>query len=144
MHGRSGQGLGDQSLLLPVAHPLAKGVGLDPEYVRLGTGILPATRFAVDAYDKDRIAGLLKNYDFANEETISYFQHRLDEAPRDVAFGLEWVLDHAITKAEQEQAADALMFKTDVLWAQLDALHSAYVDPGRIPPGAWQPDVGLA
>lgn len=148
---------------------LAKGVGLDPEYVRLGTGILPATRFAVDAYvrfvrdqpllpavassltelfapkiHKDRIAGLLKNYDFANEETISYFQHRLDEAPRDVAFGLEWVLDHAITKAEQEQAADALMFKTDVLWAQLDALHSAYVDPGRIPPGAWQPDVGLA
>lgn len=148
---------------------LAQGVGLDPEYVRLGTGILPATRFAVDAYvrfvrdqpllpavassltelfapkiHKDRIAGLLKNYDFANEETISYFQHRLDEAPRDVAFGLEWVLDHALTKAEQDQAAEALIFKTDVLWAQLDALQSAYVDPGRIPPGAWQPDMGLA
>ena len=148
---------------------LAAGVGLDPEYVRSARGVLPATRFAVDAYvrfvrdqpllpavassltelfapkiHKDRIAGLLKNYDFANDETISYFQHRLSEAPRDVAFGLEWVLDHAISQTEQDAAADALIFKTEVLWSQLDALHSAYVEPGRIPPGAWQPHEGLA
>ncbi len=148
---------------------LAKGVGLDPEYVRQGIGILPATRFAVDAYvrfvrdqpllpavassltelfapkiHKDRIAGLLKNYDFANEETISYFQHRLSEAPRDVAFGLDWVLDHAVTKADQDEAVRALEFKTDVLWAQLDALYSAYVAPARVPPGAWLPHEGLA
>jgi pyrroloquinoline-quinone synthase len=32
-----------------------------------------------------------------------------------------------------------LKFKTDVLWAQLDALHHAYVD-GAIPPGAFRPD----
>jgi hypothetical protein len=31
-----------------------------------------------------------------------------------------------------------LEFKTSVLWAQLDALWSAYVD-GAIPPGAWVP-----
>ena len=148
---------------------LAAGVGLDPEYVRSAQGVLPATRFAVDAYvrfvrdqpllpavassltelfapkiHKDRIAGLLKNYDFANEETISYFQHRLSEAPRDVAFGLEWVLDHAVSQAEQDAAAAALIFKTEVLWSQLDALHSAYVEPARIPPGAWQPHEGLA
>jgi pyrroloquinoline-quinone synthase len=31
-----------------------------------------------------------------------------------------------------------------VLWAQLDALHFAYVEPGIVPPGAfvprWQPE----
>jgi len=36
---------------------------------------------------------------------------------------------------------DALRFKCDLLWAQLDALHYAYVEPGNIPPGAWRPDV---
>ena len=39
-------------------------------------------------------------------------------------------------------AAAALVFKTDVLWAQLDALWHGYVE-GRIPPGAWQPGQGL-
>jgi pyrroloquinoline-quinone synthase len=35
---------------------------------------------------------------------------------------------------------NALKFKTDVLWAQLDALYFAYVDPGFIPPGAFRPE----
>ena len=147
---------------------LAEGVGLDPDYVASTDGVLAATRFSVDAYvryvreqpflaavassltelfapaiHKNRIAGLLEHYDFATPETIAYFQHRLTEAPKDVAFGLNWVLDHASTQAEQDMAAAALLFKTDVLWAQLDALWSAYVEPARIPPGAWQPDQGL-
>ena len=147
---------------------LAEGVGLDPDYVASTRGVLPATRFAVDAYVRfvrdepllravaasltelfapkihtDRIAGLLKHYDFANDTTVSYFRHRLTEAPKDVAFGLTWVLDHATTQADQDAAADALCFKTDVLWAQLDALWGAYVEPGRIPPGAWTPGEGL-
>jgi pyrroloquinoline-quinone synthase len=148
---------------------LAEAVGLDPGYVSSEVGILPATRFAVDAYvrfvrdepllpamassltelfapkiHKERIAGLLQNYDFANADTLSYFQNRLREAPQDVAFGLKWVLDHAVTQADQDAAANALVFKTDVLWAQLDALWSAYVEPARIPPGAWQPGEGLS
>lgn len=147
---------------------LAEAVGLDPDYVASEAGILPATRFAVDAYvrfvrdepllpamassltelfapkiHKDRIAGLLKHYDFANAESLSYFQNRLNEAPRDVAFGLKWVLDHAVSQADQDAAAGALIFKTEVLWAQLDALWSAYVEPGRIPPGGWQPGEGV-
>lgn len=147
---------------------LAEGVGLDPDYVASTRGVLPATRFAVDAYVRfvrdepllravaasltelfapkihtDRIAGLLKHYDFANDTTVSYFRHRLTEAPKDVAFGLTWVLEHATTQADQDAAADALCFKTDVLWAQLDALWSAYVAPGRIPPGGWTPGEGL-
>ena len=65
-------------------------------------------------------------------------RHRLDEAPKDVRFTLDWVLTHAVTRADQEAAVAALTFKTDVLWAQLDALWSGYVE-GQIPPGAWKP-----
>ena len=147
---------------------LAEAVGLDPNYVSSEVGIMPATRFAVDAYvrfvrdqpllpamassltelfapkiHKDRIAGLLQHYDFANSDSLSYFRNRLSEAPQDVAFGLKWVLDHAVTQSDQDAAANALIFKTEVLWAQLDALWSAYVEPARIPPGAWQPGEGL-
>jgi pyrroloquinoline-quinone synthase len=148
---------------------LAEAVGLDPDYVASGRGVLPATQFAVDAYiryvrdmpllqavassltelfapkiHEQRIEGLLEHYEFANTDSLSYFRKRLTEAPKDVAFGLDWVLTHADTPEKEDMAAEALMFKTNVLWAQLDALHSAYVDPGRIPPGAWQPGEGLA
>ena len=148
---------------------LADAVGLDRDYVASAEGVLPATRFAVDAYVRfvrdesllravaasltelfapkihaERIEGLLAHYDFADDSSLSYFRNRLKEAPRDVAFGLAWVLDHADTDEKQDAAAGALIFKTDLLWAQLDALHSAYVEPARIPPGAWQPGTHLA
>ncbi|GAB5468237.1 MAG: pyrroloquinoline-quinone synthase PqqC [Rhodospirillales bacterium] len=147
---------------------LAEAVGLDPDYVASTRGVLPATRFAVEAYvhfvrerslleamassltelfapavHATRIEGLLEHYDFADEASLSYFRQRLKEAPEDVAFGLDWVLRHALSAVEQEAAAQALIFKTEVLWAQLDALDAAYVVPGRIPPGAWQPGEGL-
>ncbi len=148
---------------------LAQAVGLDADYVASGVGVMPATRFAVDAYVQyvrerpllqavassltelfapkihaQRIEGLLEHYDFATPETMAYFRHRLTEAPKDVAFGLQWVLDHATTREAQDAAAAALTFKTEVLWAQLDALWHGYVAPGQIPPGAWQPGEGLA
>lgn len=143
---------------------LADAVGLDRDYVASKQGVLPATKFAVDAYvrfvrDKTlleavaasltelfapkihatRIEGLLANYEFADDRSLSYFRNRLQEAPKDVAFGLAWVLEHADTEEKQDAAAAALMFKTDVLWSQLDALYGAYVSPGRIPPSGWQP-----
>lgn len=148
---------------------LAEAVGLDPDYVASGQGILPATQFAVDAYvhyvrekpllqavassltelfapkiHEQRIEGLLEHYDFANSDSLSYFRKRLTQAPKDVAFGLNWVLDHADTPEKEDMACDALVFKTNVLWAQLDALWGAYVEPGLIPPGAWTPGEGLA
>jgi pyrroloquinoline-quinone synthase len=147
---------------------LAEAVGLDPGYVASTAGVMPATRFAVDAYVRfvrerslleavaasltelfapkihaARIEGLLAHYPFANEASLAYFRNRLSEAPKDVAFGLAFVLDHADTAEKQDAAAAALAFKTDVLWAQLDALEAAYVVPGRIPPGAWVPGEGL-
>ena len=39
----------------------------------------------------------------------------------------------------QMAAVDAVRFKCNVLWAQLDALHHAYVTPALIPPGAFRP-----
>lgn len=148
---------------------LAAAVGLDPDYVASARGVLAATQFAVDAYVRfvrertlleavassltelfapaihaRRIEGLLRHYAFANDASLSYFRNRLREAPKDVAFGLAWVLDRADTAEKQAAAAAALSFKTDVLWAQLDALEHAYVTPARIPPGAWVPGEGLA
>jgi pyrroloquinoline-quinone synthase len=145
---------------------LAEAVGLDPDYVASGRGVMPATRFAVDAYVRfvrdqpliaamassltemfapaihgQRIEGLLAHYAFANPDSIAYFRHRLSEAPKDVAFTLNWVLNHAITRTDQADALRALTFKTEVLWAQLDALWHGYV-AGNIPPGAWQPGEG--
>jgi len=143
---------------------LAEGVGLDRDYVESGAGILPATRFAVDAYvafvrDRsileavassltemfspgiiaERVSGMLKNYDFITEETLAYFTPRLTQAPRDSDFALDYVQKHARTPAEQQAVLAALRFKCDVLWAQLDALHHAYVLPAVPPPGAFIP-----
>jgi len=49
------------------------------------------------------------------------------------------VIREARDREKQELCLAALRFKTDVLWAQLDALHHAYVAPGLIPPGAFVP-----
>ena len=146
---------------------LAEGVGLDRGYVMSTAGALPATKFAVEAYVRfvrerslleaiassltelfaptihlQRIAGFLEHYDFADDKTLSYFRKRLDQAPRDVAFGLAYVLREARTAEQEQGVIDALIFKTDVLWAQLDALYHAYVEPGHIPPGAFTPGSG--
>ena len=143
---------------------LAEGVGLERGYVESAAGILPATRFAVDAYvafvrDRsileaiassltemfsptiiaERVSGMLANYDWITQDTLAYFTPRLTQAPRDVQFALGYVKENAHTRAEQEAVMNALRFKCDVLWAQLDALHHAYVTPGLIPPGAFVP-----
>jgi pyrroloquinoline-quinone synthase len=143
---------------------LTDGLGLDRDYVTSLRGLLPATRFAVDAYVRfvreksvleavassltemfspniisQRVSGMLRNYDFVTEETLAYFTPRLTQAPQDVAFALDYVKTVPATRAEQEQVLDALRFKCDLLWAQLDALHFAYVSPGLPPPGAFRP-----
>src|SRR3954462_4048275 len=142
---------------------LTEGLGLDTTYVESTEGILPATRFAVDAYvhfvrdnstleaiassltelfapnlHEERISGMLKHYDFVNPEIMSYFSRRLTQAPRDANFALNYVKAHANTPAERKAVCNALIFKTNVLWVQLDALYHAYVE-GHVPPGAFVP-----
>jgi pyrroloquinoline-quinone synthase len=143
---------------------LTDALGLDRAYVESTDGLLPGTRFAVDAYihfarDKpllegiassltelfapnihqERIAGFLANYDFIDDSMCAYFRKRLTQAPRDVLFALDYVKREAKSRPEQQAVVDALVFKTNVLWAQLDALYYAYVEPGHIPPGAFRP-----
>ena len=144
---------------------LAEGVGLDPAYVESTSGILAGTRFAVDAYVAlvrersileaiassltelfaptiiaERVSGMLAHYSFVTQETLAYFTPRLTQAPRDSDFALAYVRAHAATIEQQQAALAALRTKCDVLWAQLDALDYAYVEPGHIPPGAFVPD----
>jgi coenzyme PQQ biosynthesis protein C len=141
---------------------LATGVGLDAAYVESTAGILPITRFAVDAYvhfvrDRslleavassltelfspaiiaERVAGMLAHYGFVSKDTLAYFNARLHQAPRDADFALDYVLTQAKRREEQELVLAALRFKCDVLWAQLDGLYAAYVAPGHIPHGAF-------
>ena len=144
---------------------LTEGLGLDRDYVVSMRGALPATRFAVEAYVRfvrertlleavassltelfspgiisERVSGMLAGYDFVSRETLAYFNARLTQAPRDSEFALDYVKREARTPEEQQAVLAALEFKCDVLWAQLDALYHAYVEPGHIPPGAFRPD----
>ena len=143
---------------------LTDALGLPRDYVESTKGILPGTRFACDAYlnfvrertllegiassltelfapsiHSERISGMLANYSFIDESMMGYFQRRLSQAPRDVKFALTYVKEHAKTAEAQQAVVDALLFKTQVLWAQLDALYLAYVEPGLIAPGAFRP-----
>ena len=71
---------------------------------------------------------------------LAYFEGRLSQAPEDAEFALAWVIRHARTRAEQELAIGALQAKCDILWAQLDSLYFAYVQPGWPAPGAFCPE----
>jgi len=145
---------------------LTEGLGLNTAYVESTEGILPATRFAVEAYvhfvrdrspleaiassltelfapnlHEERISGMLAHYDFVNPDIMSYFSRRLTQAPRDANFALDYVKAGATTAEQREAVCNALIFKTNVLWVQLDALYHAYVE-GHIPPGAFVPKAG--
>ena len=143
---------------------LCERLGLDRGYVLGEEGVLPATRFAVEAYVHfvrerplleaiassltelfapsiigERTRAMLARYDFIDEDTLTYFTDRLTQAPRDADFALDYVKRNAGTPELRETVCQALLFKTEVLWAQLDALHFAYVSPRLPPPGAFAP-----
>jgi coenzyme PQQ biosynthesis protein C len=147
---------------------LTDSLGFTRDYVISTQGILAGTRFAVEAYVgfcrerslleavassltelfsptiiNERVAGMLSHYNFVSRETLAYFTARPEQAKRDSDFALDFVKRHAESRAEQELVIRALEFKCSVLWAQLDALWTAYVDHA-IPPGAWTPSSGTA
>ncbi len=143
---------------------LTEALGLDRSYVVSLAGLLPATRFAVDAYVhfvrerslleavassltelfspqviSERVEGMLKGYDFISRNSLAYFSARPPLAQRDSEFALEYVKLHATSPEAQQAVLRALEFKCDVLWAMLDALYHAYVTPGHPPPGVFVP-----
>jgi coenzyme PQQ biosynthesis protein C len=144
---------------------LTDGLGLERAYVESMQGILPATRFAVEAYVhfvrerslleaiassltemfsqstiRQRVSSMLARYDFLNRDVLAYFDKRLTQAPRDADFALDYVKREARTAQDQAAAIAALEFKCAVLWSQLDALYYAYVTPAFRPPGAFNPE----
>ena len=144
---------------------LTDALGLGRDYVVSGAGLLPMTRFAVEAYlhfvrertlleavassltelfapaiISERVAGMLASYDFIDKTALSYFDKRLNQAPRDADFAIDYVKREARLPQQQQAVLRALEFKCDVLWAQLDALYHAYVAPGHVPPGAFRPE----
>ncbi len=144
---------------------LTDGLGLERNYVTSLRGILPGTRFAVEAYVNfvrektlleaiassltemfspviisERMTGMLANYDFITRETLSYFDKRPPQAQRDADFALNFVKRDARTPEQQQAVLAALEFKCSVLWSMLDALYHAYVSPGHVPPGAFVPE----
>ena len=144
---------------------LTDALGLDRAYVVSMQGALPATRFAVEAYvdfvrertlleavassltelfaptiHRERIAGMLENYDFIGEQVMQYFSRRLDQADRDADFALDYVKRHATTPEQQAGGRRrALQVQRAVGAARRAAprLCHARPDPARrLPPGA--------
>ena len=144
---------------------LAEGVGLQRPYVVSQNYALPITKFSVDKYlafvrqssvlegiassltemfspviIAERMNGMLENYEFINEDILSYFTPRLTQARRDVDYALAYVLENAHTCEQQTSVLRALELKCDILWSQLDALYFSYVSPGFIPPDCFDPE----
>jgi pyrroloquinoline-quinone synthase len=141
---------------------LAEATGLDAERVVSKKEILPATVYAVNEYlnivrtrplfeavassltelfSRDlislRMDRMRQHYPWL-AGGLAYFEARLEQAPEDAAFAFEYVSSHAKSRAEQERVIQSSRDKCDILWAQLDALYFAYVQPGWPPPGAFR------
>jgi pyrroloquinoline-quinone synthase len=130
---------------------LGEAVGLSREEVLREDYVVPGVRFSVDAYVtfartkpwieavassltelfspgliSKRINVLERFYPWIDRAGLDYFQNRLTQAPHDSDVALKLVLNYCQTPEDQRRAVDALRFKCDVLWAQLDAIEKAF------------------
>jgi pyrroloquinoline-quinone synthase len=130
---------------------LADGVGLDRERVARCANVLPAVRFACDAYVSfvrerslleavasslteffapdlmsTRIAAWEKHYPWVDGAVLEYFRSRVPRARRDSGEALEFVLRHATTPEHEAACEAALREKCEILWAMLDAIAAAH------------------
>lgn len=127
---------------------LGEAVGLARSDVTSLRFVVPAARFAVDAYvnfarrqpwqeavassltelfaphiHQQRIDTWPTQYPWVDPEGLNYFKQRLTQARRDVEHGLRFTLAYfSQTRALQERALQILQFKLDVLWALADAI----------------------
>lgn len=130
---------------------LGEAVGLTREEIVQEERVVPGVRFAVDAYVNfartkpwieavassltelfspdlifKRMKVMERLYPWIDSTGFEYFQNRLTQAPRDSNTALKLVLSYCHTPAEQQKAVEALRFKCDVLWVQLDAIEKAF------------------
>jgi len=148
-------GYGDDPGGIEAWTQLALAVGLSREELEDLRHVLPAVRFAVDAYvnfarrapwqeavcssltelfapeiHRQRLTNWPEYYPWIEPEGMAYFRNRVSQARRDVEQGLEITLAHFTTRPLQERALEVLQFKLDILWALNDALALKYgVDP---------------
>jgi pyrroloquinoline-quinone synthase len=138
---------------------LAEAAGLRRKDVESFRFVLPGVRFAVDAYltfvqshslleavassltelfaptlMSRRLPAFEEHYPWVQKEGLEYFRSRLIQAPRDVEYGLDYVIAHCTTREQQERAVEVLTLKCHILWSLLDAVYFAYVSPGWLPP----------
>jgi pyrroloquinoline-quinone synthase len=133
---------------------LGEALGVPRDELESERRVLPGVRYAVDAYVnfarsrpwieavassltelfgpaaiRVRLAALEEHYPWIDPAGLEYFRSRLDQAPRDADHALGLVLERCTTRDQQERAVAALKFKTEVLWAQLDAIERGDTQP---------------
>jgi pyrroloquinoline-quinone synthase len=133
---------------------LGEALGVSRAELRSERHVLPAVRFAVDAYVnfarqrpwieavassltelfgpsaiKVRLAALEEHYPWIDPAGLQYFRDRLVLAPRDANYALRLVVERCVTREQQVRAVAALKFKTEVLWAQLEAIERGDTQP---------------
>jgi pyrroloquinoline-quinone synthase len=116
--------------------------------------VLPGVRYAVDAYVnfarqkpwieavassltelfgpsamKVRLEAIERHYPWIDPAGLDYFRTRLVQAPRDADYALELTVERCTTPEMRDAAVAALRFKTEVLWAQLDAIDRGDTQP---------------
>jgi pyrroloquinoline-quinone synthase len=127
---------------------LGEACGLSRAEMLAGEHVIPAVRFAVDAYVNfartqpwpiavassltelfapdlmtKRLEAFEKFYRWIEPAGLEYFRNRLTQARRDSGEALELTLTYCLTRESQETAVKALRFKCDLLWAMLDTIH---------------------
>ena len=133
---------------------LGEALGLTRAELRSERRVLPAVRYAVDAYVtfartkpwieavassltelfgpaaiKVRLEGMERHYPWIDPAGLDYFRNRLVQAPRDAQYALDLTVARCRTPEQQDAAVAALRFKTEVLWAQLDAIDRGDTQP---------------
>jgi pyrroloquinoline-quinone synthase len=133
---------------------LGEALGVDRETMQSERLVLPAVRYACEAYlnfcrqrpwieavassltelfgpaaIKVRLEGMEKHYPWIDPAGLEYFRARLQLAPRDAQYALDLVVDRCRTLEQQQRAIDALSFKLDMLWVQLDAIDQGDTRP---------------
>ena len=136
---------------------LGEALGVPREELESEVRVLPAVRYAVDAYVefarkrswieavassltelfgpgaiRVRLAALEAHYPWIDPEGLEYFRDRLVLAPRDARYALDLVVARCLTREQQERAVAALRFKTEMLWAQLDAIERGDTQPRAV------------
>jgi pyrroloquinoline-quinone synthase len=133
---------------------LGEALGVSRDELVSERRVLPAVRYAVDAYVsfarrkpwiegvaasltelfgpdaiRVRLAALEARYPWIDPAGLEYFRRRLVQAPRDAQYALDLVVERCTTREQQERAVAALRFKTEMLWAQLDAIERGSTQP---------------